>query len=85
MPFRLSSLDLILLAYGLYQLVLFIPYESLTNTMRRGFLFLLDTYLVYFAFSRLLRDRQQLADTMGGLCLAAALFAPMAIFDWRIW
>jgi hypothetical protein len=78
---QLNGLDYTLLAYGLLQLALFVPYESSTNTLRRGFLFLLDTYLVYFAFSRLLRDRQQLADTMGGLCLAAALFAPMAIFE----
>ncbi len=40
--------------------------------MRRGFLFLLDTYLVFFAFSRLLNDRQQLADVMGGVVLLAA-------------
>jgi hypothetical protein len=78
---RLNGLDYTLLAYGLLQLALFIPYESSTNTMRRGFLFLVDTYLVYFAFSRMIRDRHQLADTMGGLCLAAALFAPMAIFE----
>jgi len=78
---RLNGLDYTLLAYGLLQLALFIPYESSTNTLRRGFLFLVDTYLVYFAFSRMIRDRHQLADTMGGLCLAGALFAPMAIFE----
>ncbi len=78
---RLDGLDLVLLSYGALQLVLLMPYESITNTMRRGFLFFLDIYLVYFAFSRLLKDRQQLADVMGGLCLAAALFAPLAAFE----
>jgi len=81
MPSRLSILDVILLTYGLYQLVLFVPYESVTNTMRRAFLFLLDVYLVFFAFSRLLTDREKLVDVMGALCLSAAIFAPIAFFE----
>ena len=65
----------------LLQLVLFIPYESLTNTMRRGFLFMVDVYLVFFAFSRLLTDKEKLTDVMGALCLSAAIFAPIAVFE----
>lgn len=80
-PFRLSSLDLILITYGLLLLVLFLPYESFTNTMRRAFLFVLDVYLAFFAFSRLLSDKEKLADVMGALCLMAALFAPIAVFE----
>jgi O-antigen ligase len=78
---RLNGLDVVLLLYGVLQLVLLIPYESPTNTLRRGFLYLLDTYLVYFAFSRLLTERRQIADTMGALCLAALIFAPIAAFE----
>jgi O-antigen ligase len=80
-PFRFSIMDVILLSYGLLLLVLFVPYESITNTMRRAFLFGLDLYLAFFAFSRLLTDREKLADTMGALCLMAALFAPIAAFE----
>lgn len=80
-PFRLSSLDVILLSYGLLQLVLLMPYESITNTMRRGFLFLLDIYLVFFAFTRLLTDKEEMSDVMGALCLIAALFTPIAAFE----
>lgn len=80
-PIRLNGLDFLLLAYGLVQLALFIPYESWTNTLRRGFLFLLDTFLVYFAFSRLLEHKRNLGDAMGALCLSAAIFAPIAIFE----
>jgi O-antigen ligase len=80
-PVRFSALDVILLLYGLLQLVLFIRYESLTNTMRRGFLFTLDVYLVFFAFSRLLTDKAKMADVLGALCLVGALFAPMAVFE----
>jgi O-antigen ligase len=78
---RWNAFDTLLIAYALLQLVLFIPYETPTNTMRRGFLYLLDTYLVFFAFSRLLNSRQELADVMGALCLSAAIAAPMAIFE----
>lgn len=80
-PLRLNGLDVVLLLYGVLQLALFVPYESPTNTMRRGFLFLLDAYLVYFAFSRLLSERRQLVDAMGALCLGAALFVPMGVFE----
>jgi O-antigen ligase len=80
-PFRLSILDVIMLSYGLLQLVLFVPYESVTNTMRRSFLFVLDGYVVFFAFSRLMTDKRQFTDLMGALCLIAALFAPIAVFE----
>jgi len=36
---------------------------------------------VYFAFSRLLPERRQLADAMGALCLAVAIAAPIGIFE----
>jgi O-antigen ligase len=80
-PIRLSAVDVILLTFGLLQLVLLFPYEALTNTMRRAFLFFLDAYLVYFSFSRLLTDRAKIADTLSALCLAAAIFAPIAVFE----
>lgn len=85
-PLRLSSMDVLLLLYGALQLVLFIPYESVTNTARRGFLFLLDTYLVFFACSRLLASKRSLSDAMGALCLSAVIMAPIAAFEsLRFW
>lgn len=85
-PLRLSKMDVLLLLYCGLQLVLFMPYESLTNTARRGFLFLLDTYLVFFACSRLLTTKRSLGDAMGALCLSAAIMAPMAVFEsLRFW
>lgn len=80
-PLRLSLMDLLLLLFGALQLVLFMPYESLTNTMRRGFLFVLDTYLVFFAFSRLLSSRRALTDAMGALCLSACIMALLGVFE----
>ena len=80
-PLRLNKIDVAFLLYGLLQLALLVPYESVTNTMRRAFLFLLDGYLVYFAFSRLLPERRQLADAMACLCLAVAIATPIGIFE----
>ncbi|MBV9892057.1 MAG: O-antigen ligase family protein, partial [Rhizobacter sp.] len=78
---RLGVLDWALLAYGALQLALFVPYESGTNTLRRAFLFLLDTYLVYFAFTRLLASKRDFADALSALTLAVVIFAPIAIFE----
>ena len=80
-PFRLSTMDWLLLLYGALQLVLFWPYESYTNTARRTVLFLLDVYLVYFACSRLLNDRRSLVDAMGAFWLPAAIMALVATFE----
>lgn len=83
---RLTSVDVLVLLFGALQMVLLMPYESLTNTMRRSFLFLLDVYIVYFAFSRLLDDRRQIGDALAALCLVAAISAPIAAFEWfRSW
>ena len=79
--FRLNAMDVLLLLFGALQLVLFLPYEAFTNTLRRAFLFFVDTYMVFFAFNRLLEDRRRVADAMGALCLFAALSAPMAAFE----
>jgi O-antigen ligase len=79
--FRLNRADVLLLLYGVLQLVLFIPYESSTNTLRRAFLFLLEGFLTFVAFSRLLPERRDIVDAIGGFCLAAAIFAPIAIFE----
>ncbi len=78
---RISAIDVIVLAYCALQLVLFVPYESFTHTARRAFLFGLDVYLVYFAFSRLIDDKEKMADVLGALCLVAAVFAPIAVFE----
>jgi O-antigen ligase len=76
-----TAVDALLLGYGLLQLMLLFPYEVVTNTMRRAFLYFLDTYLVYFAFSRLNARRDLLTDSLGALCLSACIFAPLAVFE----
>jgi hypothetical protein len=78
---QLTGVDGLMLAYGLLQLVLLIPYESFTNTGRRAFLYFLDAYLVYFAFSRLNARREALTDSLATICLIACVLAPIAVFE----
>ncbi len=80
-PFRLSAMEWLLLLYGLLQLVLFMPYESYTNTARRAVLFLLDIFLVYFACARLLSDKRRLVEAMASFWLLGAIIALIAAFE----
>ena len=77
----LGNADLLVLAFGVLQLVLYMPYESVTNTMRRAFLFMLDTYALYFVFSRGAANREALRDTMCSFWLACAILATIAVFE----
>jgi hypothetical protein len=72
--------DGLLAAFLLLQVVLFMPYEALTNTARRAFLFLLDTFVVFYAFARV-SDRDKIADAMAAFWMAALLMAPVAVFE----
>jgi hypothetical protein len=77
----IKVMDALLLAYGAYQIVLVLPYDNLTNAMRRSVLYLLDIFLVYFVFSRALSERWRMKDAMAALCLACIVVAPLALFE----
>ena len=78
---RLRLADTILIAFLLLQMVLTMPYESGTTTMRRAFLLTIDVFVVFYAFSRLVRlDRT--TEVMACFWLACAVMAPLAIFEW---
>lgn len=76
-----KPMDVLLVAFAVLQLLLLAPYETVTNTLRRGFLFCLDSLFVYFAFSRACKTRRELVDALATFCLAAALYCPLAIFE----
>ncbi len=78
---RWNSLDWILLAFIALQIVLVIPYESSTNTLRRSFLFFIDTVLVYYVFSRTLISRRTLVDALATFTLICAIYGAVAIFE----
>jgi hypothetical protein len=77
---RLKLVDVVLIAFLLLQVVLLMPYESLTNAMRRTFLFFLDTYLVFYVFSRI-SEKGKMTDALVCFWLSCALMAPVAIFE----
>ena len=75
------SIDYFVLAYALLQIVLLMPYESVTNTLRRAFLFGIDTLVLYFAASRLCRNRRDIEEVLACFCLFCAISAPLAVFE----
>ena len=75
------SLDYFILAYAVLQIILLMPYESVTNTLRRAFLFGIDTLALYFAASRLCRNRRSIEEVLACFCLACAIYAPLAVFE----
>lgn len=78
---RLSGVEWGLLAYGALLLALFMPYESFTNTLRRGFLFWLDIVLPVWVIYRSCRDRAAIEDAIACYALAIAVLVPVALFE----
>jgi len=85
-----GTLDVLLIGYGLLTTVLYVPPDlpnhvilpdSFTNLLRRGFLFLLDVYVIYFAVDRTCSSRGAIADALAAYCISCALLAPIAIFE----
>lgn len=78
---QVRTMDRLLIAYACLQLVLLIPYETFTHTMRRGYLISLDTLLLYFVVSRTCTTRRAIADAMASVALAGAILAAIAVFE----
>ena len=76
-----TVLDWLVLAYCALQIALFIPYESLTNTLRRTLLQFLDTFLVFYAFSRIGPKREALYEVVVSFAMALGVIALIAIFE----
>ena len=72
---------MVVLAFGALQLVVYIPYESVTNTLRRATLFMLDIYLLYYVFSRGSARAGALKDTMLSFCIACFVLVPIVVFE----
>ena len=78
---KLKSADWFLLAFLLVQVAVQFPYESITAVMRRSFLLAIDTFVVFYAFSRL-ANKQKVSDVVASFWLACAVMAPIAVFEW---
>ena len=78
--------DICIVGYCLLTLVLLIPYESPTNTMRRVFLLGVDIGLVYYVFSRLSVQRERVVEAMACFAISMLFISSIAVFEWaRSW
>lgn len=77
----LALTDTLVLSYFGLQLVLLMPYDSVTHTMRRGFLLFLDALVMYYVASRTCANRRAIVETMTCYCLLCAILAPLALFE----
>jgi O-Antigen ligase len=86
----LQAMDYALLAYGAVQTFLFVPpdlpdhtilHDSVTDFLRRTFLFFVDTYVLYFVVSRSCSNRRAIAEAQAAFCLSCAVMAAVAVFE----
>jgi hypothetical protein len=86
----LQGMDVLLLAYGVLQTVLyvrpdiptaFLLHDSTTNLMRRLFLFLIDIYALYYAVSRSCSSKTKIVDAMAAFCVVSCVMALEAVFE----
>lgn len=84
------STDYLLLACGAVEVALFVPpdapghfifQDSVTNFLRRVFLYFIDVLIVYYVVSRSSEDSRRIRDSQAAFCMAAALMAFVAIFE----
>jgi len=87
---RWSNMDYLLLGFGVLQTIFFIQPDlpghailpdSATNHLRLAFLFLLDSYVLYFAVSRSCRSRRAIAEVLATFWLSAMILGGIAIFE----
>ncbi|HSC63634.1 MAG TPA: O-antigen ligase family protein [Caldimonas sp.] len=77
---RFRREDAVLAAFLLLQVVLVMPYQSGTATMRKTVLLFMDIFALFYAFSRL-GTRERLTDVMASFWIGFGLMAPIAIFE----
>ena len=85
-----GTVDFCLLSYGLLAAVLYVHTEtpdggiypgSLTESLRRGFVFFFGTYIPYYSISRGNANRKMLIEAIATFCLSCALMAAIAVFE----
>jgi O-antigen ligase len=86
----LQFTDYCFLAFGLLTAALYIQAirpegglypTSITDCVRRGFVFFFEAFIPYFAISRAGEDRRKLIDMIATYCLCCALLAAVGMFE----
>jgi hypothetical protein len=80
-PSGLGAMDGLVLAYLALSLVLGMPHESITNTLRRTFLFGIDVLLLYYVVSRTCISRRLILEALAAVVLTSAIAAPLALVE----
>lgn len=78
---RFDSMDALLAAYIFLTIVLFIPYESVTHTLRRTTLAIIDIGFLFLLWSRLTSKREVMRDCMGTWVVSGMLMSVVAVFE----
>jgi len=91
----IDMMDVLLVGWGVLHVAIFVPpdlpnhvilVDSATNMLRRGFLFAIDAWVVYYVASRSISNRRKLLDALSAFCLAVAIMAAIAVFEYgRHW
>ena len=77
-----KAVDITVVAFALFMLLMHVPHESVTTLMRRSVQYGLDLLLPYYVLTRHLRTRQAVMDAMGSVLIAALLLTPVAVFEY---
>ena len=73
--------DWLILLYVLLQIVLLMPYESITATGKRMILLGTDMLLPYYVLSRAFHTRESFREVMAAFVLAALVLVPLGVFE----
>lgn len=76
-----AAIDYLIGGFLFIQLVVLLPYDSVTNILRRGLHFSLDFVLIYYVFSRSLLKQSSLYEVVAVFCLTCAVAAPLSVFE----
>jgi hypothetical protein len=78
---RFDSMDAFLAAYVLLTILLFIPYESVTHTLRRTTLAVIDIGFLFAFWSRLTSKHEVMRDCLGVWVISGMLMSVVAVFE----
>jgi O-antigen ligase len=81
LAFGRTGPDVLLAAYILLTIVLYLRETTVTDTLRKTFYLFIDVFLPYFVISRSLKDLQAFRDALLSIVMAIMVVALVAVFE----
>jgi hypothetical protein len=78
---RLTAMDFFVIAFGIWQLALFIPYEAFTNTIRRFSVYFLDSFIIFYSLARSGRSRKDIVEIALFFFLSCCILSILGGFE----